>query len=228
MKLFFVFLLILNLLFAGWQYLQPMKYKPLVKPLSVDLEQLELLAEVKENPPVIKSETTELIIETQEIIDTSVPVDDDLCYTLGPFKDEETLQQVQGALSEKVLDVAVRKREERRQHRYWVYLPAFESRAKAIEVSKKLAQKNIKDYYIVRSGNLDKGISLGHFKEKSYADRRVKNLKKQGFDANIEVIYRNFNIFWLDYRLADKQNESTDYINEFMLGDVTILDRDCN
>ncbi len=230
MRLFFVFLLILNLLFAGWQYLQPPKSEVQIKPLPAELQKLQLLAELKEKPqPQVKeADVSEAVIESPEMPETSIQAVADVCYTLGPFKDEKTLQQVQTVLSEWAQGVAVRKREERQRHRYWVYLPAFETRAQAVEMSKKLAQKNIKDYYIVRSGNLDKGISLGHFKEKAYADRRVSNLKKWGFDAEIEVIYRNFNIFWLDYRLGGGQKKSDEYIKEFLVEGVSRIDRDCS
>jgi len=228
MRLFFVFLLILNFLFAGWQYLQPSKSEELIEPFPAELNRLQLLAELKEKKQIEDIESPELVVDTPEIVDISTEFIGDVCYTLGPFKDEEILQQVKGALSEQDLDVVIRKREESERHRYWVYLPAFESRAQSVEMSKKLAQKNIKDYYIVRSGDMYKSISLGHFKDKAYADRRVSNLKKRGFDAEIEVIYRNFNIFWLDYRLASNEDVSDEHVREFLVEGVVRLDRDCN
>jgi hypothetical protein len=228
MRLFFVFLLLLNLLFIGWQYLQPPKSEALIKPLPAELNKLQLLAEIKlEKDSKVKIVKDSVEAVDNKPIDNDKVADEDLCYTLGPFKDEKKLRQSQLILSEQVLDLAVRKREERQRHRYWVFLPSFKSRAEAIDMSKKLAQKNVKDYYIVRNGSQGKGISLGYFKEKTYADKRVGSLKKKGFDAGIEVIYRNFDIYWLDYRVASDKQLSDEYVSEILTEGVSRLDRNC-
>ena len=226
MRIFFVFLLLLNVLYAAWNFLYPVKIATQVKPLPEDLKTLQLLSEIdKPAPdefPVSEPESVKIDSEPE-----SKPVLPPSCYTLGPFKDENIMQQVKGALAETTLELSMRKREESERHRYWVHIPSLGSRADARAMSKRLGKEKIKDFYIVRSGDNKNSISLGHFREKKHAERRLSNLKKRGFEANLEVIYRQYNLYWLDYSIGPEQAENDDFIEKFLIDGVSRLDRDC-
>lgn len=233
MRLFLVFLLILNVLYAAWNYFQPVQTVSDVRPLPTELRSLRLLSENISNDNDSPGESVSvenakadvsIKIETEQ---SSTPVDLKKCFTLGPFKDESIMQQVKGALAENVDNLVVRKREESERHRYWVRIPSLGGRAQARLMSKALADKKIKDFYIVRSGSNKNSISLGHFREKKHADRRVKNLKKHDIDAEIEVIYRNYNLYWLDYSVEDQRPENDEFIQKFIIDGVARLNRDC-
>jgi hypothetical protein len=195
--------------------------------LPEGLERLVLLSErqdvaVEEEREVGKSSDTTPAVA---VLEDKKPVM--LCYTLGPFRDEEKVEQTKSAIAEHVDDLTIRKREQSEQHRFWVYVAPQKNREMAVNLSKQLAKKKIKDYYIIRSGEKNNGISLGHFKEKKHADRRVKKLSKLGFDVRMEVIYQNFLVYWLDYSAHAESREGDDVLHGLVEEGVARIDRDC-
>ena len=225
MRIFFLFLLILNLLFAGWQYYQPEMLMSSMSSLPDNIQSVMLLSE--QNAAVSVNEPTD--DEDREVvkIDEKVAVLVSSCFTLGPFRDEESIKEVEGVLQPIVKQLKMRTREEKELHRYWVYLPAMENRQLAIAKSKELAKHKIKDYYIVRSGENNNSISLGHFREKNHAERRKQKLKKAGFDAELEMIYRTYNLYWLDYSIEGDVVESDSLLASYIVDGVAKLSRKC-
>lgn len=228
MRLLFLFLLIVNLLFGAWIYTQPEKQAAAIPPLPSGLDRVLLLQAKAPSEPLSSMQVDPSTSADPE--PKAVPTDQQegpFCYTLGPFNDESAIADIKQQLSEKLSDMHVRRREERERHRYWVYIPSLGSRAQAAEVSKALAGKHIKDYYIVRSGEDNNSISLGHFKEKKHADWRLKQLKKLGFDVQMEVIYRQYNLYWLDYRVDSPIPDEESPVAAYLGDGVSRLDRDC-
>ena len=227
MRLFFLFLLIVNGLFALWIYFQPQKQAASVPPLPAGIAAIELLHPPAVEPmPAAADEPSEKEIPAVPVVEKTVS-EQPRCYTLGPFADQADADTARRELEELADRVTLRKRAEREVHRYWVYIPSLGSRAQAIEVSKTLARNDIKDYYIVRSGDNNNAISLGHFREKKHADRRIRLLESLGFEVNKEQIYRQYDLFWLDFRLA--ASHSLEPINALASGTegVARLERSC-
>ncbi|MDH5765696.1 MAG: hypothetical protein OEZ38_06740 [Gammaproteobacteria bacterium] len=222
MRLFFIFLFILNALFAGWQYYMPKIVNNESVPLPAGLERLVIL---KESLPAV----VEASVDEEEMLSKGTDVNHKpvkTCYTLGPYEDQELVAKIREELGGEV-EFTVREREEKDLHRYWVYIPGDKGRDHARKVILKLAKNNIKDYYILQSGDVKNSISLGHFKEKWYADVRVKEISKLGIKPEIEVIYRTYNLYWLDYALSNKPEDLMAKIQEYLVDGVTLLDRQC-
>lgn len=227
MRLFLMFLVVLNLLFAAWQYWQPAVPEVNGSVLPVGIERLVLLSERQDVAVDEEGVAGELSDAMPVVVEPEVKKPARVCYTLGPFRDEEKVEQTKSAITEYVDDLTIRKREQSEQHRFWVYVAPQKSREMAVNVSKQLAKKKIKDYYIIRSGEKNNGISLGHFKEKKHADRRVKKLSKLGFDVKMEVIYQNFLVYWLDYSAKAESGEGDDVLHGLVEEGVARIDRDC-
>jgi len=232
MRIFLVFLVILNLLYAGWEYMSPSTIVKSIPPLPDKLQTLELLRETrgmeaKQLELVENEESGNALDDAAEtIIEERVSVD--ACYTLGPFKDKNIMQQHKESLAEQLGDITVRKLVESEKHRYWVHLPAQSSRKKAKEMAAILRANDVNDFYIVLSGKARNSISLGHFREPAHASRRVKGVINKGFKAQIEVIYRDYDIFWLDYKIKENESNAEFNIVEYVTGGVSQLVRDCN
>ena len=228
MRIFFLFLLIINLLFAGWQYTQPDKRLAAIRALPEGLQTVQLLNQQDVEELVDNGSAGDAPeVQVAEPLEPSPPARV-YCYTLGPFSDEAAVLDIKSQISEQVQDLLVRKREESERHRYWIYLPPLENRQQAIAMSKSLARRKINDYYIVRSGDKNNSISLGHFREKNHADRRVRELKKLGVDAQMEVIYRQYSLFWLDYSRTGSKPPTDELISPYLVDGVARLDRACN
>ena len=225
MRMLFVGLLIVNAMIASWFYFQDKNNDQMILPMAEDLEQLVLLTEIKQKHAVTQGavvDTSSADVEVSEASNAAV------CYTMGPFKDEITLEQARTQLQEHGLNVDVRKREESQSHRYWVYLPVMSSRARATEVSRQLARAKVSDYFIVNSGEKKNAISLGYFKEKPRAENRLSWLNKRKFKAKMEVIFRLINVYWLDYSFVESSEINDELAQKYLVDGITRLDRSCD
>ena len=230
MRLFLAFVIILNLLYAGWEYVNPTKTREMIPPLADNLLSLELLREVDSVNGGDDTDVVPVEIEAKSAEQNALKgaeYKDVACYTLGPFKDRDLMQQVKASLTEYVNDLTVRTRQETEKHRYWVYIPSLGSRRKAKSMVSKLRDSKVKDFYIILNGEQRNGISLGHFKERRHASRRHKKITGLGFKAEIEVIYKELDIHWLDYESKNQQSDPAFDIEQYTTEGVSQLVRDC-
>lgn len=124
------------------------------------------------------------------------------CYTVGPFRELDKLRGLTREIKSYVVKADFRGREEKEQAIYWVYLKPEKSRKKAIETGKRLKAKKIKDFYVIREGEKENGISLGHFRNKSGAYGLAEKVKNLGFDVTVDPVFRTYTVYWLDYQLS--------------------------
>lgn len=218
--------------------MNPVASKDSVRPLAANLKTLELLNEDKiealketnqahRQAAELAQEKPSAEIEAQEAEPELLP-QSTTCYTLGPFKDENIMLQLRDSIAELVTDLSIRKRQQSIKHRYWVYVPAQSGKKQAKLMAKKLRQKQVNDFYIVLRGSEKNSISLGHFREPAHANRRMKKVADLGFNAQIKVIYREYDIYWLDYRVESERSEADFSVDEYISEGVSQLVRDCN
>ncbi|VAW70692.1 hypothetical protein MNBD_GAMMA10-2361 [hydrothermal vent metagenome] len=247
MRLLLIIIIALNVLYASWEYLRPVVGSSAPAALPDNLNRLELLNERKQDQPsddvLASAPALANLSEEVEGEGSSVGVENageeekrpepqsqlasSACYTLGPFKNEDIMQQLRESLAEHVVEVEVRKRQQLEKHRYWVYLPGLQNRKASQAMSKKLRSKGIKDFYIVLSGKNKHSISLGHYREPNHANRRVKRVIALGFEAEIDVIYREYDIYWLDYKVDESEAANEFSVDEHITEGISKLDREC-
>lgn len=128
------------------------------------------------------------------------------CYTLGPFRDLDKLRSLTREIKSYVVSADFRGREENEPTLFWVYLTPEKNRRKAIETGKRLKANKIKDFYIIREGEKNNGLSLGYFRNKASAYGLAKKVSALGFDVMIEPVTKTYTMYWLDYQLADGAN----------------------
>jgi hypothetical protein len=217
MRMLFLLLLLLNLLFYGWQNWRPHQDIVVVNPLPETLNSIELMRErmgEKANPSAEFENRNEATPDNKS------------CHTIGPFEDNQMVEELKQELQQFTNHLTVRVMQESQLHRYWVYIKAANNED-AVATSKLLVLQNVSDYYVMSSGN-EKRVSLGHFKEKSYAERRAQQLKELGFAVETEVVYHYFKLYWLDYELLVSQKDGVkDLIAPYLQNDISILSREC-
>jgi len=227
MRILLVFIIILNLLYAGWEILNPVKNRVSISPMPANLKRLELLNENKIEllkAVAVSSHGVKGASEEGSELGNSASK---TCYTLGPFKDESIMQQLRESIAEYVTELSVRKRQQSIKHRYWVFVPKLADKKQAKLMGKKLRQKQVSDFYIVLSGDEKNSISLGHFREPAHANRRMKKIIGLGFNAKIKVIYREYDIYWLDYQVDLRGAQAAFSADEYVSDGVSQLERDC-
>ena len=153
------------------------------------------------------------------------------CYTLGPFRDLDDLRGLTREIKSYVVKADFRGREEKEQTLYWVYVKPEKTRKKAIETGKRLKAKKIKDFYVIRDGEKENGLSLGHFRNKEGAYGLAKKVQILGFDVIVEPVYRSYTIYWLDYQLSSgvsiPESIFEKYIKSVKKDKISRLRRDC-
>ena len=181
--------------------------------------------------PVEGSKKTDVIDVVQTDPDQKGAAQAASCYTLGPFRDLDNLRGLTREIKSYVVKADFRGREEKEQTLYWVYIKPEKTRSKAIETGKRLKAKKIKDFYVIREGEKENGLSLGHFRNKDGAYRLAKKVQKLGFDVMVEPVFRVYTVYWLDYQLSSgvsiPESIFEKYIKTTKKDKISRLSRDC-
>ena len=151
----------------------------------------------------------------------------DLCYTLGPFSEMTTLRRVTRAIKDHVVEASFRSKEEQEQTMFRVYVRPVGSKQEAKALIKELVSKNIRDYFIITDGPNKNGISLGYFSSKDRAYRHADRVRKLGFDATAEPVFRSYTIYWLDYRIRSDSEIPRQIIDDYLEDSAQRLSREC-
>lgn len=252
MRGLFIALLIANLGYAGWLYhrhSQPEHRNKRVSQQVVhsDIAPVLLLSEhdnAKQDVPE-KSVASKQVLATvdrasteNESISDKLPVAKDVvasserriidaCYTLGPFRKLDKLRTVIRALKDDVQEASFRSNEEREQSIFWVYLKSEADLLSAKNTTKMLRQQKIKDSYIIAEGANKFGISLGHFREKPRAYSLRDKIASLGFSPVVEPIFKNYTIYWLDFRIKSGKGADNVLSNIKLDKNISRFDRDC-
>lgn len=123
-----------------------------------------------------------------------------VCASLGPFA--ETAERDTAAAQLRQLGFNPQVREEGGQLRagYWVYLPAFPSRAAAEQTADDLKSRGVTDLYIVSDEENRNAISLGLFSTPERAATRAAQIQVMGFKSQIRERFREAVSYWLDFQ----------------------------
>lgn len=151
-----------------------------------------------------------------------------VCFTIGPFDEEERAAAARRRLEELGLDPSQRRTRDEEVYGYQVLIPPFESREDALAVTRDLREQGVEDYFIVVSEpELENAVSVGLFEQKRYAVRHADYLNELGFDAELRLRTRERTHYWQDYR--DPRGEVTPELLESLAADQGLqrLERPC-
>ena len=152
----------------------------------------------------------------------------DMCYTLGPFREMKTLRLVTREIKDYVVEASFRSKEEQEQTMFRVFVRPVGSHQEAKAMTLELLSKNIKDYFIITEGENKNGISLGYFSTKSRAYRHADHVRRLGFDATAEPVFRSYTIYWLDYRIKAGRNIPQRIFDDHLENSKQKLNRSCS
>ncbi len=124
------------------------------------------------------------------------------CQSIGPLATPADLRRAMNTLTPLVGRIQYRQARGSELHGYRVFVPALESRDAALEAARKLAAKDIKDYYVVTSGAQENTISLGLFRDLANAETRRDAVRAVGFDAHLEPRLDDAQQYWIDVAVA--------------------------
>lgn len=197
LRLLFVMLSALNIAVGAWLLLgQP--YAHGGSPSDPGVPELRLLSELPE--PGSVSAASNVADPAKDSSQSGISYS---CLTLGPFATPQDLRNARRALAAQVSRMRSRQEQASQTTGWWVYLPASDSRAQALEQARQLDEHHIGDYFVVSSGDQPNTISLGLFKDPANARKRRDEVVAAGFPARMAERSESVPEYWLDLVVAD-------------------------
>lgn len=196
LRLLFVLLIALNIAVGAWLLLgQP--YPGGGLPTDPGVTELRLLSELPAPTPGVA-------ISAEPAVAAPSPQRPNYaCVALGPFTTPQDLRNARQALAGQAIRMRSRQEQASQTSGWWVYLPATTNRAQALELARKLSARNIKDYFVVSSGDQINTVSLGLFKDPANARKRRDELTAAGFSPRMAERSEGAPEYWLDLVVAD-------------------------
>jgi len=135
----------------------------------------------------------------------SRPSGEAACYTIGPLPTLLAQQRAVDRLQPFSSWIETRQTEADRDRGWWVYLPTAD-RGRALELTQRLAERGVEDYYVVAGGSLENAVSVGLYEAIENARARQRQIRAMGFDAQLEIRRETVPQFWVDYRVEADQS----------------------
>lgn len=184
MRLILVSLLIINLVYLGYQFTQPVK---LEQEASIDVavatgaDPIQLLSEVSVKPKSTNPEATKK---------------DALCWAVGPYPVELDAKHLYARMLAMDMPARVESQSVVIKEEFWVYLSPLANRKQAMRKLKELQKRKI-DSFVITEGELENGISLGLFGKQDSVDRLLAKLKEKNIAAKVRPLTRTRDQFWV-------------------------------
>ncbi|KKM62700.1 hypothetical protein LCGC14_1519020 [marine sediment metagenome] len=173
MKYLFLFLLLLNILYALWQLQDGRASRALLESADAPLD-----AGLPRAPHELQP-----LVSADQVRPSVSP----LCIDLGVFKDNDRAEQLRQRLLVLGIQSGVVAREVPGSVDYALVLEVPGGRREALAQLSLLQDRGI-DSFLLTQGNLKGSLSLGIFSREDYAQARMAQLQVFGYDVQIEQV----------------------------------------
>lgn len=184
MRWLFLGLIIINVFYFLWSHqgvgVSDESLQVVVRQKTPDDSQVKLLSESDAlESKAVKDQTIE-----QEVM------------LLGGFSDDALAQRLQQRLISLDIESKVRALDSQVDVEYWVYLQPLPSRQASVRQLKELQARKI-DGYLITTGDLSNGISLGMFAREDSAQGVAERMSAAGYDPSIRAVERSQRLYWV-------------------------------
>ncbi len=140
------------------------------------------------------------------------------CFRVGPLRSEEAVEKLRQELGEAQLNAVILSEDPGVVLGHWVYLPPERSLALARLKLEELKTKGLKDVAIVLKGEPKYAISLGVFRNKLTARKRLKRIRAMGYEPEMTLRYRRKPEIWLLVETNEQTEPTEDGWRELLRG----------
>lgn len=187
-----LFVILLNLAFFYWARENLFEREVWDQPKSiVGAQPILLLTEAPVTDEGLPDPNTDGSVNTVQAF---------MCFSIGPFENAKASDDMYEVMFDLGIQAKQRIVNERKPKSYWVYLPTSNSRAKAEELVRFLEKNKVTETYIWLEAPHRYAISLGLFSRLPTARAKQDEIEAIGLDPEMEVRYREFTEFWVDYQ----------------------------
>jgi hypothetical protein len=176
MRSVFLFLLLLNVLYALWQLQDDKAVQALYDVADTSLEQLDVVAE-----------SSSSMLERKDPELGSAQVKTSLCVNLGVFQSRDKAEQLRQRLLALSVESKVIVRDVSGTLDYWLVYPVRGDEGAALSRLGLLQAEGI-DSFLITRGDLAGNISLGVFGRENNAMARQAQLQAMGYPVEIEML----------------------------------------
>lgn len=152
-----------------------------------------------------------------------------LCFSLGPFSEEADSKEVQRMLTDSGIETTQIDLKDTSRSGYWVTLPVNKTAQDARKQIEQLKKLKVKDYFLVATGSHANAVSLGVYSLKSSARRRIDEMIKLGFVAQMERVVLPQKVYWLNWYKAAKAQPEDAMISKIknIYPQISKIERSC-
>lgn len=215
MRTFAILLLLANLVYLGWNLFRPSspEVESVLRPAQQADSTLQLLTEVETGPAAIVAQAT--------------PAPQS-CLALGVFNNTDEADFLVSALQERGMQSKVELLQASESRNFRVYMPPFNSSTAARQTLQSLQAGGV-DSFIITSGALTGGISLGLFSQESLALGMQESLAAQGFASSIQEVVTTTNEIWVTIEgISQTLLEGSDLLDLLSEGlELEVIEKPC-
>jgi hypothetical protein len=225
-------LIVANAVFFGWRYQERLEHaaseRAAPPPLPPGAPSLTLLSELDQLPPArtaaeapqasapqslpaqndtlgeVESRAAEAPPSASPGTDQAVVgngVASGICVNVGPFSTSKDTDEMEAWLATRAAALHRVAETVRSRRFFWVYLSPT-SREDAQQKLADLERKGVRDVLMIRRDGLQNAISLGLFTSQDSVNRRLAEVKKQGYQPIVVPRVENTERYWLRANLA--------------------------
>lgn len=239
MKWLVIILLLVNILAFGFQYNAELNAKtrenmantnPKLPPGTPTLTLISELADI----PTLREES-EREEFTADAPDPEVAASTEVnteavasavCIRTGPFKEGEDFKTFREWLRPKTKMMTSEVETTQTRRFFWVYLEAKSADDARTNLAD-LKRKGVKDYMLVRDGDLKNAISLGLFRSQDSVTRRLEEMSQQGYKPVVVPKFEKTDQYWINASLAEG-SEDVESIETELIAGAKILEVSCD
>ena len=210
MRWVFYSLLVVNLVYLGWQLASGAVWN--AGPSTVierpagdpsDAPALRLLSEAPQPARALRSDA---------------PPRPGLCPVVGPWSARGDAERARVQLEAAGLAATIRAVTVQKDHLNWVYLPPYDSRERALEVLSELQSRGV-DSFIVKTGEDANAISLGYFTSEDSAEGLRVKMHNAGYPAFVRETSRPVTEYWL---YMPERADGAAALEDFLVGNPAV------
>ncbi len=211
MRWVFYSLLVVNLVYLGWQLASGAVWGPgpstVAEHADVDeasnTSRLRLLSEAPQPDRALRR---------------GAPARPGLCPVVGPWSARGDAERARVQLEAAGLAARIRAVTVHKDHLNWVYLPPYESRERALEVLSELQSRGV-DSFIVKAGEDANAISLGYFSSAESAEGLRVKMHNAGYPAFVRETSRPVTEYWL---YLPERADGAAALEDFLVGNPSV------
>lgn len=227
MRTLFIFLLLVNILYLGWELERgtEINRQDISESTAVPAgaKRLKLISESATKPEIYQPETAsrtnsggpnaidsifvhpdnQLVTELPDIstVDADAGSGKKYCYRFGPIEEKILATGIGDWFNSRRAKTYIHYTDEKGNQLFWVYLAPDDAK-QTMNMLTDLKKKGIQDYHLISRGNLQNTISLGLYTGQTAVNKKIAQLKEQGYKPVVVPYANGKRVYWVDVQLS--------------------------